>query len=162
LTRKAYLFLLLMIIFTSSIILWYSGTSLPSESNNHYNFVLDAMSWNAIQVDCEQEDIISGSFKSSSDGSLYFGDEQKYDNWIFVGIEFYILNHSNYVLFSDSNAFNSDYSKSNVMELSWSFIVESNDTWYVVYYNNSIYLKTIEGTINHTNDSQPPSDLCAY
>jgi hypothetical protein len=96
------------------------------------------MSWNAIPVECEQEDTISGSLKSSSDGSLYFGDEQKYDNWIIEGIEFYILNYSNYVLFSESNAFNAD-----------------NGTWFVIHYNNSIYMKTIEGTIHHTYDSEP-------
>ncbi|MDH4213781.1 MAG: hypothetical protein OEV85_07660 [Candidatus Thorarchaeota archaeon] len=153
--RKTYLFLLFMIVFASGISLWYSGMFLPSGSNNKYNFILDAMSWNAIPIDCEKEDTISGSFKSSSDGSLYFGDEQKYDNWIFEGIEFHILNYSNFVLFSESNTFNSDYSKTNVMELSWSFIVPSNGTWFLVHYNNSIYMKTIDGTVNHPNDSQP-------
>ncbi|TFG32758.1 hypothetical protein EU527_09515 [Candidatus Thorarchaeota archaeon] len=114
----------------------------------HHEIVIDSLSWKAFSIDCHKGEIISGSFEVHCDGSLYPGDEQKYDDWISEGIQFYILNLTSYLQFIEGHAFNKSYCKYDVSKLSWSFQIPDNGKWYIIYYNNSIYMMTVIGAIN--------------
>jgi hypothetical protein len=111
---------------------------------------LQAVSWKAFDFDCVVDDVLSGSFEITVDGDLFPGDQTKYDNWLLGGITFLILDEENFDLWSQGNSVVAHYERENIIELSWSFNVPSNGKWYVVYINNSVYIKRIELNINHT------------
>lgn len=111
---------------------------------------LQAISWLAFNFDCSKDDTLSGFFKITMDGDLFPGDQTKYDNWLLGGITFLILDEQNFDLWSQGNSVVAHYERENIVELSWSFHVPSNGRWYVLYINNSVYIKQIELNINHT------------
>jgi hypothetical protein len=144
--------LLLILLFTN---VEARKNNLPSNlnANDSYEFSLDGLSWKAIPVDCQKGDHLSGHFIVSCDGSLFPGDEKKYDNWILEGVQFFIVDNSNFVLLEEREEFHAEYSVSNAIEITWTFDVQNEGKWFIVYFNDSIYMKTIVGTINRaTND----------
>ena len=147
--RIGLLVILLSLILCSSV---DAMTFTWNQSSSH-RIMLDALSWVAYEVDCQDGNILSGSFKVECDGSLYVGDEQKYDDWSLEGIEFYILDAGNYSLFNEREPFETAYVRNNVLSLSWTFEIPSDGVWYIVYDNRSIYLMEIDGSANRTDDS---------
>ena len=118
-----------------------------------HHILLEGLSWKSYGMDCQEGDILSGSFEVLCDGSLYMGDEQKYDDWSLEGIEFYILDAENYSLFIQREPFEPAYARNNVLSLSWTFDIPSDGVWYVVYDNRTIYLMNIDGSMNRIDDS---------
>ncbi len=89
----------------------------------------------------------------TSNGDLFIGDQTKYDNWLLDGIDFLILDAANYELWLDDLSSTSLYEREGVFELEWSIEIPSDGTWYIIYYNDSIFMKQVEGNIQHISQS---------
>lgn len=146
-----------LVVFTLSMIV-VPIVSCGEKVHNHdyrvlgnHEVVIDSLSWTAFSVNCQIGERISGSFQVRCDGSLYPGDEQKYDDWVPENIQFYILNEVNYLLFTESQDFNASYYREDISKLDWSFQIPASGNWYILYYNNSIYMMTVIGVINSTH-----------
>jgi hypothetical protein len=111
------------------------------------NFVLDAVTWRAFSVTAREGQTFAGTFSATSDGSLYPGDEQKYDNWVPIGIRFMILDQEQYSLFANGSGASPAYSSPDSSDLSWRFEVPHTGTWYILYGNPSIYLVEVEAQV---------------
>lgn len=118
-----------------------------------HSILIEGFSWRAYDIECQEGDTISGSFEVTCDGSLYIGDEQKYDDWSLEGIQFYIFDEGNYSLFVEDNAFKASFVRNDVLSLTWTFEVPSDGIWYIVYDNITIYLMNIDGSINYPHIS---------
>ena len=132
------------------ILLFCTSTAVASEP---HAFILDAISWREFSFDCLEGDLLSGEFQATSDGSQYPGDEQKYDDWVPLEIDFFVLNESAFRQFAEGNSQQAHLKREGVSESTWQFRVPSDGTWYAVYDNDSIYLITIEDTIYHSGQS---------
>ncbi len=121
------------------------------EIKESHNILVEGVSWRAYDIDCQKGDMLLGSFEVVCDGSLFFGDEKKYDDWSLEGIQFYILDNVNYSLFVEGQTFVAAFARNNVLSLRWTFEVPSKGVWYIVYYNDSIYIMTINGTLDRTD-----------
>jgi hypothetical protein len=118
-----------------------------------HDFLLEAVSWESIPINCLTADSLSGEFSLTSNGDLFMGDQTKYDNWLLDGIDFLILDAPNYELWMDDISATSIYERKGVVELSWSIEIPSEGTWYIIYYNDSIFMKRVEGNIQHISQS---------
>jgi hypothetical protein len=123
---------------------------------------LQAISWKAYDVDCSAGDILSGFFKLTQDGDLFLGDQTKYDNWLLGGIDFLIMNKETFETWSRGLPVDAQYERTSIGELSWSFDIPSTGKWYIVYFNNSVYIKQIEGNIIHTGATNDILNLILF
>lgn len=113
------------------------------------DLVLNPISSTVYDVVCAEGDSLFGEFKIVSDGDRFPGDQTKYDNWLLGGIDFLILDELNYGLWKQLEPISSHYERSSVVQLKWQFSVPSSGTWYLIYINNTIYMKQIESSIDH-------------
>jgi hypothetical protein len=111
---------------------------------------MDPLSTQAFHLQCDAGDILSGAFVVVMDGDLFPGDQTKYDYWLLTGVDFLILDAENYAVWLIGDEANVQFRTEDVSELNWSIEIPSEDTWYAVYSNDSIYMKQIEGSINHS------------
>lgn len=118
-----------------------------------HEIVLDALSWKAFPLQCTAGDTLSGEFILTNNGDLFVGDQTKYDNWLLGGINFLIIDAANYELWKDDLSMTSLYERKGVVELSWSIETPSEGIWYIVYYNDSIFMIQVEGSIQHISQS---------
>jgi hypothetical protein len=125
----------------------------PLEASAAQDISLQSASWKAFDISCVVGDVLSGFFKIIVDGDLFPGDQTKYDNWLLGGIDFLILDEENFNSWNQGHEVIPSYERKNVVELSWSFSVPSDGEWYVIYINNSIYMKQVEMSIDHSNTS---------
>ena len=149
---------LLTILQQSAIVLGSSETDSYSQHlitlSGAHEITLDAFTWQAYSVDCDEGSILSGSFEVFCDGDLYPGDQQKYDDWVSESIQFYILNETEYFKFEEKLYFKPSFARHDVAELSWIFETPTTGTWYIVYYNTAIYLMTIRGSVTHSDETE--------
>lgn len=129
-----------------------SGTEHPLVSQS---ILLDAVSWQEFPILCKTGDTLSGEFLLTRDGDLFIGDQTKYDNWLLGGIDFLILDEANYNLWVDGNSTTPLFERETVVKLTWSVEIPKDGLWYVVYINDSIYMKQVEGSIQHHTNSNP-------
>jgi len=113
-----------------------------------HEIILEGFSWEAISMECKEGVVLSGSFLVTCEGSLYPGDDQKYDDWTRETTHFYILNESEYFHFAERDEFAPSYMKEDESDLNWQFQIPYSGQWYIVYYNTSIYMMTINGQID--------------
>jgi len=113
------------------------------------DLVLNRISSTVYDVVCTQGDTLTGEFRIVSDGDRFPGDQTKYDNWLLGGIDFLILDELNYGFWKQLEPISPHYERSNVVQLKWQFSVPSSGTWYLIYINNTIYMKQIESSITH-------------
>lgn len=118
-----------------------------------HNFLLESVSWKSIPISCLAGDTLSGEFTLTSNGDLFIGDQTKYDNWLLDGIDFLIIDSAGYELWIDKLSTTSLYERKGVFELSWSVEIPSEGIWYIIYYNDSIFMKQVEGSIQHISRS---------
>jgi len=118
-----------------------------------HNYLLEAISWKSIPISCLAGETLSGEFTLTSNGDLFIGDQTKYDNWLLDGIDFLILDAANYELWMDDLPVTSLYERKGMFELEWSIEIPTDGIWYIVYYNDSIFMKTVEGNIQHISQS---------
>lgn len=146
-------FYLLIIIIT--LLSTYASTATINEITTlgqlsiNNDLVLNPVSSITYGIDCAQGDTLLGEFRIFSDGDRFPGDQTKYDNWLLGGIDFLILDESNYNLWIESESISPQYEKNNIVEYRWQFSVPSSGTWYLIYINNTIYMKQIESAIIH-------------
>jgi hypothetical protein len=114
-----------------------------------HDITMDANSWISFPVLCQSGDTLSGEFVVKKDGELYPGDQTEYDLWLLTGIDFLILDESNYELWMQGDSTAPIFEMKTLAELTWSIVVPHEGVWYVVYVNNSIYMKQVEGSIRH-------------
>ena len=112
-----------------------------------HDIVIEAVSWRSFPISCAAGDTLSGEFRIVSNGDLFPGDETKYDNWLLGGIDFLILDEDNYDLWVDDSAVSPIFQGDSLVKLTWNIEIPSNGVWYVVYSNDSIFMKEIEGSI---------------
>lgn len=112
-----------------------------------HDIVIEAVSWRSFPISCAAGDTLSGEFRIVSNGDLFPGDETKYDNWLLGGIDFLILDEDNYDLWVDDSAVSPIFEGDSLVKLTWNIEIPSNGVWYVVYSNDSIFMKEIEGSI---------------
>ena len=119
------------------------------KSTSSHKIILNALSWEAFPFHCAVGDTLSGEFILTKNGDLFIGDQTKYDNWLLTGIDFLILNASNYNLWVIGLSTSSLFEMQTVFELAWSVETPSDGLWYVIYFNDSIFIKQVDGTIYH-------------
>ena len=120
-----------------------------------HDVLLDAVSWKAFSYKCAKGDTLSGEFLLIRDGDLFIGDQTKYDNWLLGGIDFLILDEENYNLWIHGNTTSSLLERETVVKLTWSVEIPKSGLWYVIYFNDSIYMKQIEESIHHYAKNNP-------
>ena len=116
-----------------------------------HDIVIEAISWTSFPIFCLEGDTLSGEFQLTSDGDLFPGDQTKYDNWLLGGVDFFILDDENYDLWVEESTAGPIFERESLIELEWSIEIPSSGTWYVVYSNDSIFMKQIEGSIERTS-----------
>ena len=128
---------------------WDNSGQSAKQLNATHDVLLDAVSWRAFSYKCEKGDTLSGEFLLIRDGDLFIGDQTKYDNWLLGGIGFLVLDEENYNLWAHGNPATSLFERDAVVQLTWSVEIPKSGLWYVIYFNDSIYMKQIEGSIHH-------------
>jgi hypothetical protein len=134
---------------------WDNDGQSAEQLNATHDVLLDAVSWKAFSYRCAKGDTLSGEFLLIRDGALFIGDQTKYDNWLLGGIDFLILDEENYNLWIHGNKTTSLFERETVVKLTWSVEIPESGLWYVVYFNGSIYMKQIEGSIHHYAKNDP-------
>ena len=117
------------------------------------NFVINDQDYASFTIICSTGDTLSGEFKITNNGDLFIGDQTKYDNWLLDGIDFLIIDATNYDLWSNGLLVTPLYERKGVIELDWSVEIPSDGSWYIIYYNDSIFMKQIECEVHHTSPS---------
>ena len=150
--RKRVLFLILLTLASLSYPVIASSTtnSASPYSQGSHVFWMNPLSTQAFHLQCDVGDILSGAFVVLMDGDLFPGDQTKYDYWLLNGVDFLILDAENYAHWLNGDEVTILYGTEDVSELNWSIEIPSENTWYVVYSNDSIYMKQVESSINHS------------
>lgn len=117
-----------------------------------HDIIMDASSWTSFPVLCQSGDTLSGEFVVKKDGELYPGDQTEYDLSLLTGIDFVILDEENYDLWIQDETATPIFEMKTLVQLAWSVEVPHEGIWYVVYVNDSIYMKRIEGSIVHPGE----------
>ncbi|TFH10705.1 MAG: hypothetical protein E4H14_02050 [Candidatus Thorarchaeota archaeon] len=150
--KKIYLLtLILVFLLVTSVAAGNYDETTDKQSLATHDFLLGAVSWKSIPISCLAGDTLSGDFSLTSNGNLFIGDQTKYDNWLLDGIDFLIIDATSYELWMDNQSAPSLYERNGVVELSWSIEIPSDGTWYIIYYNDSIFMKQVEGNIQHVS-----------
>ena len=123
------------------------------KSNSSHEIILDALSWKAFPLQCAAGDTLSGEFILTNNGDIFVGDQTKYDNWLLTGIDFLILDALNYDLWINGLSISPLFEMKTIFELAWSVETPSDGLWYVIYFNDSIFIKQIDGTIHLTTQN---------
>ena len=123
------------------------------KSNSSHEIILDALSWKAFPLQCAAGATLSGEFILTNNGDIFVGDQTKYDNWLLTGIDFLILDESNYDLWINGLSISPLFEMKTVYELTWSVETPSDGLWYVIYFNDSIFIKQVDGIIYHTTQN---------
>jgi hypothetical protein len=134
---------------------WENSGQSTTQLNTTHDVLLDAVSWKAFSYKCAKGDTLSGKFILIRDGDLFMGDQTKYDNWLLGGIDFLILDEENYNLWAHGNPMTSLFERETVVQLTWSVEIPKTGLWYIIYVNDSIYMKQIEGSIHHYANNEP-------
>jgi hypothetical protein len=115
-----------------------------------HDIVIEAVSWISFPITCATGDTLFGEFRIVSNGNLFPGDETKYDNWLLEGVDFLILDEDNYNLWIEDSTVTPTFEQKSLFESTWSIEIPHEGIWYVIYSNDSIFLKKIEGSIVRT------------
>lgn len=118
-----------------------------------HDIIMDASSWTSFPVFCQTGDTLSGEFIVKKDGELYPGDQTEYDLSLLTGIDFLILDEANYDRWIQDELVSPIFEMRTLAELTWSIEIPSEGLWYIVYVNDSVYMKQIEGSIVHLGSS---------
>ncbi|MFW9800795.1 MAG: hypothetical protein ACFFD9_10185 [Candidatus Thorarchaeota archaeon] len=121
-----------------------------------HGILVDAVSWKTFSVYCEAGEILSGSFQVVKDGDLFIGDLKNYDYWLLEGIDFFICSEASLESWENGEDLDALFEQSNVAKLTWSVEIPSAGTWYIVYWNDTVYMKTVEGSFFRESDAALP------
>ncbi len=118
-----------------------------------HGFTIDGLSWQYLSVVCDKNELLRGSFEATSDGSLYPGDEQKYDDWVPIRIDFTILSAPEFALLQAGDSSTPLFEMHDVSQGSWSLRIPEAGEWFLVYFNPTIYFVQIDGHTSRTGFS---------
>lgn len=124
-----------------------------ARASTTHDIIMDASSWTSFPVFCQTGDTLSGEFIVKKDGELYPGDQTEYDLSLLTGIDFLILDEANYDRWTQDELVSPIFEMRTLAELTWSIEIPSEGLWYIVYVNDSVYMKQIEGSIIHSGSS---------
>lgn len=125
----------------------------PSDT---HEILVDAVSWKTFTLYCEAGEILWGSFEVVKDGDLFIGDLKNYDYWLLEGIDFFICSEADFESWEDGGDLSALFELSNVAKLTWSVEIPSTGTWYIVYWNDTVYMKTVKGSFFRESDAVLP------
>jgi hypothetical protein len=114
-----------------------------------HDITMDANSYQSFSAYCQSGITLSGEFVVKHDGELYPGDQTEYDLSLLTGIDFIILDEENYDLWIQDGLATPIFEMKTLVQLTWSVEVPHEGIWYIVYVNDTIYMKRIEGSIIH-------------
>ncbi len=120
------------------------------KSASSHEIILDALAWKVFPLQCAAGDTLSGEFILTNNGDIFVGDQTKYDNWLLTGIDFLILDAANYDHWISDLSAAPLFEMQTVYELAWNVETPSDGMWYVIYFNDSIFIKQVDGIIYHT------------
>ena len=118
-----------------------------------HDITMDASSWTSFPVSCQSGDTLSGEFVVKKDGELYPGDQTEYDLSLLTGIDFLILDEANYDRWIQDDSTTPIFEMKTLVQLTWSIEIPHEGMWYILYVNDSVYMKQIEGSIVHSGSS---------
>jgi hypothetical protein len=128
-------------------------SAFEQEKNRNYvplvthELVIGAHDWEAFPIQCYAGDTLSGEFQITHNGELFPGDQTEYDNFQLGGIDFFVFDEVNYSFWVSGSSATSLLERPDLEELTWSTEIPYDDVWYIVYSNDSIFMKEIEGQI---------------
>jgi len=126
---------------------------IPPKSLATHDIMIDASSWVSFPVYCQSGVTLSGEFVVKKDGELFPGDQTEYDLSLLTGINFLILDQENYDLWIEDYPSTPIFDMKTLVQLTWSVEIPHDGIWYVVYVNDTVYMKQIEGSINHPDSN---------
>jgi hypothetical protein len=113
-----------------------------------HDFWLEQFSFKSFPIVCQAGDSLHGSFLILVDGDQYQGDQQKYDIWPAVqGLTLMVFQNSEYLKWLNETDASSVLMKKGYSELSWNLKILESDIYYIVYQNDAITRKRIQGSI---------------
>ncbi len=145
--RTVLVILILSMFITTRVDVREREPTLSPQALAAHDVVIDAVSWRSFPITCAAGDTLSGEFRIVSNGDLFPGDQTKYDNWLLKGIDFLILDEFNYDLWVDESIVTPIFEGHSLVKLTWNIEIPYNGVWHVIYSNNSIFMKQIEGSI---------------
>ena len=118
-----------------------------------HDIIMDARSWTPFPVFCQSGDTLNGEFVVKKDGELYPGDQTEYDLSLLTGIDFLILDEANYDRWIEDDSATPIFEMKTLVQLTWSVEIPHEGLWYIVYVNDTVYMKQIEGSIVHSGSN---------
>ena len=115
-----------------------------------HDIIMNARSWTPFPVFCQSGDTLSGEFVVKKDGELYPGDQTEYDLSLLTGIDFLILDEANYDRWIQDDSITPIFEMKTLVQLTWSVEIPHEGLWYIIYVNDTVYMKQIEGSIVHS------------
>ena len=147
-SKRAILIIMIALMFIAPVADAREHNSILSlHASATHDIVIDAYDWESFSIHCYAGDSLSGEFLISKNTELFPGDQTEYDNWLLDGIDFFIFDEENYDLWVEGSTATPILESPDLMELTWSIEIPYNAVWYVVYSNDSIFMKEIEGSI---------------
>lgn len=134
-----------------------AGTQNPNhqvQALTTHDVIIDANSWQSFPVFCQSGDTLWGEFVVKKDGELYPGDQTEYDLSLLTGIDFLILDEANYDRWTQDDSVSPIFEMKTLVQLTWSIEIPHKGIWYILYVNDSIYMKQIEGNIIHSGSNE--------
>jgi hypothetical protein len=120
---------------------------LTLQASATHDIVIDAYDWESFSIRCHVGDTLSGEFVITKNTELFPGDQTEYDNWLLDGIDFFVFDEENYSIWVEGSEATPLLERIDFRELTWNLDIPHNGVWYVVYSNDSIFMKEIEGSI---------------
>ncbi len=124
--------------------------------SDFHEILVDAVSWKTFALYCEAGEILSGSFEVVKDGDLFIGDQTNYDFWLLEGIDFFICSEASFQSWEKGDDIAVLFERSNAVKVTWSVEIPYTGTWYIVYWNDTVYMKTVEGSFFRESDAVLP------
>ena len=151
-----FIFILAMILFPVLTIAKQDASAGNPIALGSHELLMDPITWEAFSLQCDEGETLSGSFVVTQDGTLFIGDETRYEYWLLEGIDFFICNAASYEAWVDGNEADYLFIRENVSELDWSVDIPSSGEWYIVYWNDTIFMKSLEGNFYRDSDLSTP------
>ena len=151
-----FIFILAMIMFPVPAMAKQSVSAGNPIALGSHELLMDPITWEAFSLQCDEGETLSGIFVVTQDGALFIGDDTRYEYWLLEGIDFFICNAASYESWTDGDEVDPLYIRENVSELDWSVSIPSTGEWYIVYWNDTIFMKSLEGNFYRDSDISTP------
>ena len=136
-----------IILFTLILSMVPVNTPVHTQQITH-DFWLEQFSFKSFSMGCQAGDYLQGSFLILVDGDQFENDQQKYDIWPAVqGLTLIVFQASEYLNWLNETDASSVFMRKGYSELSWNLKILESDIYYIVYKNDAITRKRIQGSI---------------